>query len=100
MYPTIVAIFVYYESSKEETYGISALMASGEIVVEDVEARPATVGHLSFVAPQTTTGSVDINDLDEQTDVIEREMSRTVTGEDDDKDSTTEQGHVCERNTK
>lgn len=52
-------ILINYENSKAETYGISALIKSGEIVVIDIEARPATIGHLSFATPQSTTVSSD-----------------------------------------
>lgn len=58
MYPTIVVIIVHCKSPTEETCNISALMASSEIVFRDVEARPSTVGHLSFAVPPSTTGSV------------------------------------------
>lgn len=57
MYPTIVVIIVNYKSSKEESYGISALVATGEIAVRDVEAHPETVGQLSCAVPPSTTAS-------------------------------------------
>lgn len=79
MFPSIIVILVDYKSSMEEKYGISALMASGEIVVRDVEARPATVGHLSFAVAQSVTGSTGIEDFG-LADDVEREKSRIVTG--------------------
>lgn len=76
MYPTIVVILVHYKSSTEETYGISALVASGENAISVVEDRPATVGHLSFAVPQPTTGPADTEALDGPVNTSERDKSR------------------------
>lgn len=96
MYPTIVVILVHYESSKEEMYGISVLIVSGEIVVRDVEARPATVGHLVFATPQSTTGSAGIRGFDGPTEGhdAQGEKGRIVIGEDSSVGSKAEHGHV------
>lgn len=47
MYPIIILILVHNRSSATEAYGISNLMATGEIIVKDVEAYPATT-HLEL----------------------------------------------------
>lgn len=60
MYPTIIVVLVHYKNSKEETYGISALVANVDVSVRDVEAHPVTVGHLYFAVPLSkidSTGS-------------------------------------------
>lgn len=93
MYPTIVVILVNYTSSTAETYGISALVASGEIVARDVEARPATGGHLSFVVPQSTIIFTDAEDLGLK-DVAEGEKSRTNSGDSNSFDATADEVHV------
>lgn len=84
MYPTIIVILVH-KSSTEDDCGISVLMANGEVVVMDVEARPVTFGHLSFAAPQSTTaGSTSTEGLNMPTDYhsVQGEISRVVIGED------------------
>lgn len=71
-------------------------MESGEIVVRDVEVRPATVGHLVFAAPHSTTGSSSIEGSDGPTDGYDAqgEKGRVMIREDDSVGSKVEHGHV------
>lgn len=81
MYPSIVIILVYHKSSTGQTYGVSALLACGEIVGRDVEAYSTTIGH--FTVPHSTIGSVDVEISGIQAAVVEREKGRTSNGEND-----------------
>lgn len=102
MYATIIVIIVNDKSSMEETYGISALIASGENPVRDIEERPATVGHLSFAVPPSTTGSADTERLGGPTDgddvdSFRGEKTRVMTGKDDGVGSKAEPAHVWKK---
>lgn len=82
MYPTIIVILVNYENSKEEPYGISAIINSDGIVARDIEApRAATIGNLSFAAPQSTIASLDNETFDRQVNGFDVEKSRTEGGD-------------------
>lgn len=70
-------ILSHYEGAKEETYGISVLVASDETIVSDVEARSPAIGHLSFAAPPTVTGSNDTDVLEEQGGAFEEERTES-----------------------
>lgn len=94
MYPTIIVILVYSTNSMEETYGISALIASGEVAVTDVEVCPATPDHISFAMPPSSIESSGIRALDGQTATAEGEMGRIRNHGDDAMDASAEKGGV------
>lgn len=96
MYPIFIVILVHYKSSTEETYSISALLAGSEIIVKDFEAYPATVGHHSFAAPQSTTGSTGSGQClggPIDTFSVEGERNRTATRNDNGVGSKAEEEH-------
>lgn len=55
MYPTIVFLLVNRHRSFVDTYGLDSTSIARDIGVHGVSSRPATVGHLSFALPPTTS---------------------------------------------
>ena len=66
MYPTIVIVLVNSQRSMVDTYGFTNVLNKKQGETLDVEARPATVGHLSFVVSDDTSTYV-ASDINSQT---------------------------------